>query len=65
MFDDVFNGWKPVGAYAQEYLDYWNDAEKVLADGFDWKKPEEVILTQGNNFDVIDGWITLSTKRRF
>lgn len=57
MFDDVFNGWKPVGAYAQEYLDYWNDAEKVLADGFDWKKPEEVILTQGNNFDVIDGWI--------
>ena len=57
MFDDVFNGWKPVGAHAQEYLDYWNDAEKVLADGFDWKKPEEVILTQGNNFDVIDGWI--------
>lgn len=57
MFDDVFNGWKPVGAHAQEYLDYWNDAEKVLADGFDWKKPEEVLLAQGKNFDAIDGWI--------
>ena len=57
MFDDVFNGWKPVGAHAQEYLDYWNDEEKLKEDGFDWKKPEEVLLTQGGNFDVIDGWI--------
>ncbi len=34
MFDDVFNGWKPVGAHAQEYLDYWNDAEKSISRRF-------------------------------
>lgn len=56
-YEDVFNGWKPVGAHAQEFVDYWNDEEKLMADGFDWKKPSEVILTQGYNFDVIDGWI--------
>lgn len=57
LYEEVFNGWKPVGAHAQEFVDYWNDPEKLAADGFDWKKPEEVVLVQGNNFDTIDGWI--------
>lgn len=57
LLEEVFNGVKPQGAHAQEFLDYWNDAEKVLADGFKWKTPEEVTLTLGKDFDVLDGWI--------
>lgn len=57
ILEDVFNGWKPVGAPVQEYLDYWNNEESVLAEGFDWVKPEQVKLIQGVNYDVIDGCI--------
>lgn len=57
LYDDVFNGWKPVGAYAQEYLDYWNNPERVLAEGFDWVPVNEVTLTLGTDLDVIDGYI--------
>ena len=57
MLDDVFNGWKPVGAYAQEYVDYWNNPDRLAADGFDWKSPEEVKLVKGVNFDTIGDYI--------
>ena len=57
MLDDVFNGWKPVGAYAQEYVDYWNNPERLAEDDFDWKTPEEVKLVTGVNFDTIGDYI--------
>lgn len=57
MLDDVFNGWKPVGAYAQEYVDYWNNPERLAEDDFDWKIPEEVKLVKGVNFDTIGDYI--------
>lgn len=57
MLDDVFNGWKPVGAYAQEYVDYWNNPERLAEDGFDWKSPEEVKLEKGINYDTIGDYI--------
>lgn len=57
LYDDVFNGWKPVGAYAQEYLDYWNNPERVLADGFDWAPVAEVTLQKGKDFDTIGKYI--------
>lgn len=57
MLDDVFNGWKPVGAYAQEYVDYWNNPDRLAADGFDWKSPEEVKLEKGINYDTIGDYI--------
>ena len=57
MLDDVFNGWKPVGAYAQEYVDYWNNPDRLAADGFDWKSPEEVRLEKGINYDTIGDYI--------
>lgn len=57
MLDDVFNGWKPVGAFAKEYTDYWNNPAKLQEDGFDWKKPNEVMLTKGKNYDTIGGYI--------
>lgn len=57
MLDDVFNGWKPVGAYAQEYVDYWNNPDRLAVDGFDWKSPEEVKLEKGINYDTIGDYI--------
>ena len=57
ILDDVFNGWKPVGAYAQEYVDYWNNPDRLAADGFDWKSPEEVKLEKGINYDTIGDYI--------
>lgn len=57
MLDDVFNGWKPVGAYAQEYVDYWNNPDRLAEDGFDWKSPEEVKLVKGVNYDTIGDYI--------
>ena len=57
MLDDVFNGWKPVGAYAQEYVDYWNNPDRLAADGFDWKSPKEVKLEKGINYDTIGDYI--------
>lgn len=57
MLDDVFNGWKPVGAYAQEYVDYWNNPDRLAEDGFDWKSPEEVKLEKGINYDTIGDYI--------
>lgn len=62
MLDDVFNGWKPVGAYAQEYVDYWNNPERLAEDGFDWKSPEEVKLEKGINYDTIGDYIRDSRK---
>ncbi|MEG0889872.1 MAG: RagB/SusD family nutrient uptake outer membrane protein [Bacteroides sp.] len=56
LYDDVFNGWKPVGAYAQEFLDYWNSPEKLTADKFEFPF-NEVKLIVGNNMDVIGEYI--------
>lgn len=47
VYDLVFNGWKPLGAYCQEFIDYWN------AEGM---KPVYK-LTLGRNVDEIDGYI--------
>lgn len=56
LLDDVFNGWKPVGAYAQEFLDYWNDPAKLAADQFEFPA-KDVVLTIGGNMDVIGKYI--------
>lgn len=47
VYDLVFNGWKPLGAYCKEYIDYWNAAGM---------KPTYK-LTLGRNVDEIDGYI--------
>ena len=47
IYDQVFNGWKPLGAYCDEFIKYWN------AKGM---KPMYK-LTLGKNIDEIDGYI--------
>lgn len=56
MLDDVFNGWIPLGAKAKEFVDYWNDEERLKADGFE-KPFKDVRLTKGGNYNEIDGYI--------
>jgi len=54
LMDEVFNGQKPEGAYLQEFLDYWNNPEAILADGFTFKDPSQVVLTVGVNVEPFD-----------
>lgn len=57
LFEEVFNGVKPVGAHVQEFLDYWNDPTKLQADGFDWVTPDKAKLVKGSNYNDINGYI--------
>src|SRR5690606_20059350 len=53
LMEDVINGFKPIGAHAQEFIDYWNQNNSLLADeGFSWATPEEVILQEGVNYGL-------------
>lgn len=47
LYDKVFNGYKPVGAYFQEIYDYWNNTDTLLQAG----------LLQGdiNNKRLVEG----------
>jgi hypothetical protein len=38
VYDDAINGYKPKGAHVQQFLDYYNDADLLIEDGF---KPED------------------------
>lgn len=52
LMEEVYNGTKPTGAYAKEFLDYWNDPEAILAEGFAYNPPELVTLTIGVDLDT-------------
>ncbi|WP_186756001.1 RagB/SusD family nutrient uptake outer membrane protein [Echinicola salinicaeni] len=52
VFHDVINGWKPKGAYSQEFVDYFNDPSKLTADGLGSVDAQKYGLTLGVNYDV-------------
>ena len=52
MYEDVVNGYKPVGAYYQEFEDFWNDDERVLAAGYAESQLPSLRLHLGDNVDV-------------
>ncbi|WP_215225090.1 RagB/SusD family nutrient uptake outer membrane protein [Echinicola shivajiensis] len=52
IFHDVINGWKPKGAYSQEFVDYFNDPSKLTADGLGPVDAQKYGLTLGVNYDV-------------
>ncbi|NOR75090.1 MAG: RagB/SusD family nutrient uptake outer membrane protein [Draconibacterium sp.] len=54
LMDEVFNNTKPTGAHLKEFLDYWNDADTLLADGFKYNPPELVTLTVGVDIDTFE-----------
>tara|TARA_R110002050_G_scaffold300717_3_gene471832 strand:- start:8681 stop:10561 length:1881 start_codon:yes stop_codon:yes gene_type:complete len=58
VFHDVINGWKPKGAHAQEFIDYFNDPSKLVADGLSENDANNWGLTQGEDYDVFsDGFL--------
>lgn len=52
IYEDVVNGYKPVGAYYQEFEDFWNDDARVLAAGYNQDQLEGLRLVIGENVDV-------------
>lgn len=52
VYDDVINGWKPVGAHYQEYMDYFNTPALLIADGFSAANTAKLKLTKGTNFET-------------
>lgn len=52
IYEDVVNGYKPVGAYYQEFEDFWNDDVQVLAAGYAQVQLAGLQLHLGQNIDV-------------
>lgn len=57
LFEDVFNGYKPVGAYFQELADYWNNPDNLTAAGFPESKFDDLRLELGQNIDVLGEFV--------
>jgi len=52
IYEDVVNGYKPVGAYYQEFEDFWNDDARVLAAGYSQSQLAGLRLYPGQNVDL-------------
>ncbi|WP_372774765.1 RagB/SusD family nutrient uptake outer membrane protein [Mangrovibacterium sp.] len=52
IYEDVVNGYKPVGAYYQEFEDFWNDDTRVLAAGYAQSQLSGLRLSLGQNIGV-------------
>ncbi|MCU0398928.1 MAG: RagB/SusD family nutrient uptake outer membrane protein [Cyclobacteriaceae bacterium] len=58
VYEDVINGFKPQGAHHKEFVDYFNDVSRLMADGFTSSDAAKCKLTQGVNFDIdAEGYI--------
>ena len=52
IFHDVINDWKPKGAHYQEFVDYYNDPARLVADGINSASTANWALTLGADFDI-------------
>lgn len=56
VYEKVINGYKPKGAKAQEFVDYFNNPTALAADG--WSGTINFTLTEGANYGVdADGYL--------
>lgn len=62
IYEDVVNGYKPVGAYYQEFEDFWNTDSLVLAAGYAESQLEALKLHLGQNIDVTGEYINTLFK---
>ncbi len=62
IYEDVVNGYKPVGAYYQEFEDFWNNDEAVLAAGYAESQLPGLKLTLRHNVDVTGEYINTLFK---
>ena len=52
IYEDVVNGYKPVGAYYKEFEDFWNTDARVLAAGYAQSELAGLKLKLGTNIGV-------------
>ncbi|WP_460541284.1 RagB/SusD family nutrient uptake outer membrane protein [Echinicola sediminis] len=53
MLEEVFNGFKPLGAHAQEFIAYWNNENGLIEEeGFQWVSIPDVAIVEGNNYGL-------------
>ena len=52
VYEDVINKLKPQGAHYQEFFDYFNNVNLLVADGFTASNAAKCKLTLGVNFDI-------------
>jgi starch-binding outer membrane protein, SusD/RagB family len=58
VFHEVINDWKPKGAHSQEFVDYFNDPSKLIADGINSNNTNTWRLNLGTNYNIFsDGSI--------
>ncbi len=65
IYEDVINGYKPVGAYYQEHADYWNDSEAMEALGLTDSEVSGVYCILGDNVDVIGEYVNPYWKNSY
>lgn len=57
IWEDVINGYKPLGAYYQEMADYFADEENLKEAGLNKNQFKQVQFVKGGNIDVIGEYI--------
>lgn len=65
IYEDVINGYKPVGAYYKELEDYWNDYDKVLAAGYSEDQYKSFMLVLGDNVGVTGEYVNPYWKNTY
>ncbi len=57
IYENVVNGYKPVGAYYKEFEDFWNNDARVLAAGYAQSQLAGLKLKLGTNIGVTGEYI--------
>lgn len=58
VYEDVINGYKPKGAHINQYLNYYNNSDSLMVDGYLSSEVAKYKLTAGIGFDInLDGYI--------
>lgn len=65
VYEDVINGYKPVGAYYQELEDYWNDTEALSALGLSTSQIEGVYCSVGETVGVTGEYVNPYWKNTY
>lgn len=52
VFEKVINGYKPKGAHIEQFLDYYNNTDSLINDGYQVSELPKYNISVGNGFDV-------------
>lgn len=55
IYESVINGYKPKGAHIDQFLNYYNDSDSLITDGYSDSEIDLLKLTIGNGFNIDEG----------